>query len=205
MATTNLNSSSPKTIVDYLDKNLGVQNTNRFHVTISRPGQTLSTDFFCDLAQLPSKKIKAYSDMLSGSASANPVQYGVEYGSNLFQFVLEESWVSRTYFENWMSEMFTTTNGGWFSSSQGNTSVAPYENNKVKFFDDVAGTIQIDALSVASDQGIPIVNATYIMRGCIPVQIVPTNFDDKQLNSAVRFQVNIAYRYYQYTSLYKGS
>lgn len=179
--------NGPGGIVNYINSQKGVQLTTRFSVSVVRP-QTEEISFMCDLAYLPAKKIKIYNDYLSGSASPLPIPYGLMYSSNLMQFVVEETWASRKYFENWMSDIFGYAGGG--------RNEADVLNNKVRFYDDVSGTITIQAISYFGNGNEPIINATYIMTGCVPIELVTTKFDSATFNTPLKFPVNILYRTY---------
>lgn len=206
-----LTPGTPNTIMKYLASQGGVQNANRFHVYFTGPDGTL--DFLAENIQLPTKKLKAFSNQLSGSAAPIPIPFGVDYGTVLVTLVVEESWRSRTFFENWMNKVFNTSplsRGQSLSQGIGNLlgTIPPLASdtdympsyNKVGYYDDIAGKVKIQALSVQgnTNTGETLINREYNLYGCFPIQFVPVNMDEKQMNTALRFQVNIAYSYYTY-------
>jgi len=179
--TSPLYSGTPGGIMEYISQQKGIQLSTKFRVSISRPNAD-SVEFLCDMAQIPSRKIRAYNDFMSGAAAPIGIPYGIDYNSNVFQFVTEESWVSRKYFENWQS--------GFFKDSNGNSNEY---FNRVDFLENIAGDIQIVALSVGGPAGNPTTNATILLQDCIPLEIVPTKFDESAFNTPLRFMVNMFY------------
>ena len=180
--TSPLYSGTPGGIMEYISQQKGIQLSTKFRVLITRINTSQAVEFMCDMAQLPSRKIRAYNDFMSGAASPIGIPYGIDYNSNVFQFVTEESWVSRKYFEDWQSSFFKDSNG---TSNQ--------YFNRVEFLENVAGTIKIEALSVGGRAGNPKVNAIVDLYDCIPLEIVPVKFDESAFNTPVRFMVNVFY------------
>ena len=184
-----LHSGTPAGLMEYITQNNGLQHACRFRVSILRMGEEFENTFLCNLAQVPSARIKIYQDILSGSSSPIPIPYGIEYGSNILEFSIEESWISRAYFEKWQSSIFAV--------SGGETKAVPILNNRVRFYDDIIGKIRIEAISVQGN----IVPATYQLYGCVPMEIVPTQFESLNgFNNVLKFSVNMIYRYYTVTT-----
>lgn len=184
-----LTPGTPNTIMRYIASQKGIQTANRFHVYIQRPGEDI-VDFITESVQLPQKMIKVFPDALSGSSSPIPVPYSLEYGGSLMSFIVEDSWRSRTFFENWANTIF------WGKEE----TTLPYGRNKVAYYDDLVGQIKVQALSIGGDfQGESRINAEYNFYGCVPVQFVPANMDERQMNTVLKFQMNIAYKYYTYS------
>ena len=185
-----LHGGTPAGLIEYIEKNKGLQHASRFRVSIQRNGEQIDEPhiFLCGLAQVPTAKIKIYQDVLSGSASIIPSPYGIEYSGNLLEFIIEESWASRSYFENWQSSIFAQSGGAIHE--------VPVFNNRVRFYEDVIGKIEIEAISI----GTPAENTTplkYELYGCIPMEIVPTQFESLNgFNNVLKFSVNMIYRYY---------
>jgi hypothetical protein len=185
-----LHDGTPAGLIEYIEKNKGLQHASRFRVSIQRIGEEIDEKhiFLCGLAQVPNAKIKIYQDVLSGSASIIPIPYGIEYSGNLLEFIIEESWASRSYFENWQSSIFARSGGVIHE--------VPVFNNRVRFYEDVIGKIEIEAISI----GKPAENTTplkYELYGCIPMEIVPTQFESLNgFNNVLKFSVNMIYRYY---------
>lgn len=180
--------NSISTLQNYINSQKGIQLPNRYHVTIKRKDQEQHVDFICSMAQLPSRRVKAYADMLSGVASPIGIPYGVEYVNNLMEFVIEESFVSRKYFEDWISLFFTDE----FERSD-----SDYVN-RVNFVENTTGEIKIQALSVQARGTTPIINASYTLYECFPLELIPTKFDEAMINSTMKFTVNIFYSRYKY-------
>lgn len=176
-----LYSGTPGGIMEYISQQKGIQLSTKFRVSITRPN-TQAVDFMCDMAQVPSRKIRAYNDFMSGAAAPIGIPYGVDYNSNVFQFVTEESWVSRKYFEDWQSAFFKDSNG---KSNE--------YFNRVEFLETVAGDIQIRALSAGGPAGDPATTAIVVMSDCIPLEIVPVKLDASAFNTPLRFMVNMFY------------
>ena len=184
-----LHSGTPAGLMEYITQNNGLQHACRFRVSILRMGEEFENTFLCNLAQVPSARIKIYQDILSGSSSPIPIPYGIEYSSNILEFSIEESWISRAYFEKWQSSIFAV--------SGGETKAVPILNNRVRFYDDIIGKIRIEAISVQGN----IVPATYQLYGCVPMEIVPTQFESLNgFNNVLKFSVNMIYRYYTVTT-----
>ena len=185
-----LHDGTPAGLIEYIRKNKGLQHASRFRVSIQRNGdqRTEPLIFLCGLAQVPNAKIKIYQDILSGSASIIPIPYGIEYSGNLLEFMIEESWASRSYFENWQSSIF--------AKSGGIINPVPVFNNRVRFYEDVIGKIEIEAVSVANNTDTT--PFKYELYGCIPMEIVPTQFESLNgFNNVLKFSVNMIYRYYK--------
>ncbi len=176
-----LYSGTPGGIMEYISQQKGIQLSTKFRVTVTKPNST-PVEFLCDMAQVPSRKIRAYNDFMSGAAAPIGIPYGIDYNSNVFQFVTEESWISRRYFEDWQS--------AFFKDSDGNSNEY---FNKVEFLENVAGKIVITALSVGGPAGNPTINANVTLYDCIPLEIVPVKFDDAAFNTPLRFMVNMFY------------
>ena len=186
-----LHDGTPAGLIEYISKNKGLQHASRFRVSIQRKGdqRTEPLIFLCGLAQVPNAKIKIYQDILSGSASIIPIPYGIEYSGNLLEFMIEESWASRSYFENWQSSIFAKS-GDVIDSR-------PHFNNRVRFYEDVIGKIEIEAVSSAKQEE-ETTPFKYELYGCIPMEIVPTQFESLNgFNNVLKFSVNIIYRYYK--------
>ena len=160
---------SPGPIMDDLSS-LGIQHASRFGIAITRPNAQ-NIHLHCDMAQVPSKSLRVREDYLSGMASPIPAHIGYKVNSNVFQFIIEETWATRRYFEDWQSYCFT--------------------RNKVRLLDEVAGTIAIYALSITGSGVSANTNLVYQLEQCIPIQVVPTKFDSASLNAPIRFMVNI--------------
>jgi hypothetical protein len=193
---------TPGSIHSYVESQKGIQLSTRFNVIIKWPGAE-EKNFMCDMSYLPAKQIKIYNDLLSGSASPLPIPFGLKYPQFLMQFIIEETWASRKYFEDWMSAMFGYAGGsGWLTTAltggrASGRNPADVLNNKVRYYDDVAGSVQVQAISSAGGKGgEPIVNATYVMTGCIPIELIPTKFDAAAFNTPMRYSVNMLYRTY---------
>lgn len=185
-----LHDGTPAGLMEYITKNNGLQHACRYRVSIQRIGEQDENSFICNVVQVPSAKIKIYQDMMSGSSSVIPIPYGIEYSNNLLEFAIEESWASRAYFEKWQSSIFAV--------SGGKTNPVPILNNRVRFYDDIIGRIRIEAISVAAN----IVPATYQLYGCIPMEIIPTQFESLNgFNNVLKFSVNMIYRYYTVKTL----
>ncbi len=148
----------------------GVQHASRFGIAVTRPNAE-NIHLHCDMAQVPSKFLRVREDYLSGMASPIPASIGYKVNSNVFQFIIEETWKTRKYFEDWQSYCFT--------------------RNKVRLLDEIAGTIAINALSTNGSGGSAFTNIVYQLEQCIPIQVVPTKLDAASLNAPVRFMVNI--------------
>ena len=184
-----LHDGTPAGLIEYIRKNNGLQHASRFRVKIQRMGDQLTEPliFLCGLAQVPNAKIKIYQDILSGSASIIPIPYGIEYSGNLLEFMIEESWASRSYFENWQSSIF--------AKSGDVIDEVPVFNNRVRFYEDVIGKIEIEAISIANNPDTTPMK--YELYGCIPMEIVPTQFESLNgFNNVLKFSVNMIYRYY---------
>ena len=185
-----LHDGTPAGLMEYISKNNGLQHASRFRVSIQRNGEQIDEPhiFLCGLAQVPTAKIKIYQDVLSGSASIIPIPYGIEYSGNLLEFMIEESWASRRYFEDWQSSIFAKS-GGIIDS-------VPVFNNRVRFYEDVIGKVEIEAISVANN--IDTAPLKYELYGCVPMEIVPTQFESLNgFNNVLKFSVNMIYRYYK--------
>ena len=186
-----LNDGTPAGLMEYITKNKGLQHASRFKVTIQRNGEQIDEPhvFLCGIAQIPNAKIKIYQDILSGSASIIPIPYGIEYSGNLLEFMIEESWASRLYFENWQSSIF--------AKSGGRIDEVPVFNNRVRFYEDVIGKIEIEAVSSAKQEE-ETTPFKYELYGCIPMEIVPTQFESLNgFNNVLKFSVNMIYSYYK--------
>jgi len=93
--------------------------------------------------------------------------------SNIFEFVIEGSWSSRKYFEDWKNSIFHVQNG---------------QRSKVNYFEDCTAQIFITALSTKGD-----ISTYFRLDDCIPVQIIPTKMDGSALNTPLKFSVDIMY------------
>ena len=185
-----LHDGTPAGLMEYIRQNNGLQHASRFRVSIQRIGEEIENPhiFLCGLAQVPNAKIKVYQDILSGSASIIPIPYGIEYSGNLLEFMIEESWASRRYFEDWQSSIF--------AKSGGIIDPVPVFNNRVRFYEDVIGKITIEAISIANNPDTEPLK--YELYGCIPMEIVPTQFESLNgFNNVLKFSVNMIYRYYK--------
>jgi hypothetical protein len=182
---------SISTLQNYINSQGGIQLPNRYHVTIKRKDQDQQGEFICSMSQLPSRRVKAYADMLSGVASPIGMPYGVEYVNNLMEFVIEESFASRKYFEDWISSLFTDEFGH---------SDSDYVN-RINFVENATGEIKIEALSVQNRGNSPKVNARYKLYECFPLELIPTKFDETMMNSTMKFTVNMFYSRYTYDML----
>lgn len=177
---------NPGGLFEYLSKNRGIQTSSRYRVIII-PQNGDQQVFLCPLAQIPSKKLKSYGDFLSGAMSPIPAVYGIEYNNNLFDFAIEGNWNSRKYFEDWQT-VATIDANGLSGLGTGGTLV-----NRVGYFDELKRDIKIEALSQTNE-----INYTILLRECIPLEILPAKFDAIEMNSVVRFTVNVFYTHYQY-------
>jgi hypothetical protein len=164
---------NPGGLFEYLKQNNGVQTSSRYRVIIIPPNGSQQV-FLCPLAQIPSKK-------------PIPAIYGIEYNNNLFDFAIEGNWNSRKYFEDWQT-IATIDANGLSGLGTGGTLV-----NRVGYFDDIKRDIKIEALSQTNE-----INYTILLKECIPLEILPAKFDAIEMNSVVRFSVNIFYTSYQY-------
>lgn len=185
-----LHDGTPAGLMEYIRQNNGLQHASRFRVSIQRNGEQIDEPhiFLCGLAQVPNAKIKVYQDILSGSASIIPIPYGIEYSGNLLEFMIEESWASRRYFEDWQSSIF--------AKSGGIIDQVPIFNNRVRFYEDVIGKVEIEAISIANNPDTKPLK--YELYGCIPMEIVPTQFESLNgFNNVLKFSVNMIYRYYK--------
>jgi hypothetical protein len=176
-----LYSGTPGGIMNYISQQKGIQLSTRFRVSITRPNSS-NVDFMCDMAQIPSRKLRAYNDFMSGAAAPIGIPYGMDHNSNVFQFITEETWISRKYFEDWQSAFFKDTSG---NSNE--------DFNRVEFLENVAGDIQIRALSTAGSGGDPITTAIVVLSDSFPLEIVPVKLDASAFNTPVRFMVNVFY------------
>lgn len=174
------NAVDPGRVIDYINV-VGLQNSTRFAIEISDTSSGKPEySFLCDMVQIPSKNMRIKEDYLSGMASPIPAIAGYKIQSNMFQFVIEEMWLSRTYFEKWFSGCFT--------------------KNKVKLIYDpgVLKNIEITALSEGGSGGDPEPTAIYTLYECAPVSLIPSKLDASSLNTAARFQVTVMPTSYQY-------
>ena len=105
----------------------------------------------------------------------------------MFDFAIEGNWNSRKYFEDWQT-VATIDANGLSGLGTGGTLV-----NRVGYFDELKRYIKIEALSQTNE-----INYTILLRECIPLEILPAKFDAIEMNSVVRFTVNVFYTHYQY-------
>ena len=171
--------------MEYMKQDQGIQTSSKYDVLVDRAGYD-TFDFLCSMAQLPSKRIKTYGDMLSGVSSPIGIPFGLEYQNNLMEFIIEGDWKSRSYFEGWAKTIFV----GPENSARPNPS-------KVKYVDEFYGTITIEAFDVTNK-----ISAVYYLRECFPIQIVPSKFEDMSTNTPVKFVVELFYNYYDYAPSY---
>ena len=166
------NRITPSAFFEYFSSSetIGPQLSSRFGVTIMRKNKQDAV-FLCDMAQVPSYKIRAYQDFLSGSVSPIPIPYGKVLNSNIFQFIVEETWVSRKYFEDWQNSMFNVQNGS---------------KGKVNYIEETGGQIFIQPINMIGKT-----ETYYRLDDCVPVEILPTKLDASSLNQALKFSVNI--------------
>lgn len=148
----------------------GFQLPTRFSVNITRKNKDDAV-FLCDMAQIPSYKIRTYSDFLSGTVSPLPTAFAKNVNTNIFQFIIEGSWASRKYFEDWQNSIFQTTG---------------QQRSKVNYLEDYVG--QIFILPLDNKTGI---NTYYRLDDCVPIEIPPAKLDATSLNTPLKFQVNI--------------
>lgn len=176
---------TPGSIMEYLKTNGGLQRPNRYSVTITRPNQE-PVNFLCSMAQVPSRLIRAFSDYM-GVASPLGIPFRSEFQNNLFEFTTEDSWISRKYFEEWQSSMFVDGNNNFSSSII----------NRANYFDEFAGKITIEAFSIQNSK---FPNAIIDMYECFPIEIVPSKFEGAELNTPLKYMVNMFYSRYVYST-----
>jgi hypothetical protein len=83
-----------------------------------------------------------------------------------------------------------------FARSGGIINPVPVFNNRVRFYEDVIGKIEIEAVSSAKQEK-ETTPFKYKLFGCIPMEIVPTQFESLNgFNNVLKFSVNMIYRYY---------
>lgn len=166
------NRVTPAAFFEYFSsqETIGPQLPSRFSVTIMRKNKEDGV-FLCDMAQIPSYKIRSYQDFLSGSVSPIPTPYGRVVNSNIFQFIIEETWVSRKYFEDWQNSIFILQNGS---------------KSKVNYIEDIGGQIFIQPINMIGKT-----NTYYRLDDCIPVEILPAKLDASSMNQPLKFSVNI--------------
>lgn len=183
-------------LLGYLSSQGGLQRPNRYNVTITRPG-IKEASFLCSLAQIPSRIIRTFSDNLNGAGASIGVPYKSDIGSNLYEFVIEESWLSRKYFEDWQTSLFVNADG----------QISKYDvlAHRANYIDEVAGEIKITALSTQDLFGLgtkgdklQLINASYVLQKCIPLEIIPTAFQMQEQNTSLKFMVNIFAANYLY-------
>lgn len=179
-----INNVNPGAVLDYVNSVGALQNPTRFRVTIFRKTGEKG-EFLCDMAGIPSKKLRMWEDYMTGVISPLPVVFGQRMTTNVFQFVIEDTWISRKFFEDWQRSCFVDA---------GNKSTM--SANKVKYLEDIGGEIWIFPLGHVGDGGKAEDVTYYHMYDCIPLEIIPTKMDASALNQTLKFAVNIYFSNY---------
>lgn len=173
-------------ITEYLlNQNNGPQRSNRYSITITRKDE--EKVFMCETAQLPSRVIRAFSDHTSGVGPPVGIPFRSEIVNSMFTFLIEESWASRHYFEQWQTSVFSNLNNNQSPTARG------LRFAYVNYLEDYIGTMKIDALSI--DGGI---NYTYWLYECFPLEMVPIAFEAQTMNAPLKFTVNMYASHYAF-------
>jgi hypothetical protein len=199
----------PGNVLNTIHSNGGLQAPNRFIVSFWRKNAPEYKQFLCDMVTLPAQKIKVFEDYMSGVMSPIPIPFGRRVETNIFQFVIEESWASRKYFEEWQSSIFPVGN----NIVEENQATA---SKRINYLDEISGTILIKPQSVTGrgqtqdekNEGTPAdvtpLDTSYFrLYDCVPIQIIPARMEGAALNVPLKFSVNIFCSDYKFVSNYK--
>jgi hypothetical protein len=202
-------SGIPGNVLNTIHSNGGLQSANRFVVSIWRKNAPEYKQFLCDMVTLPAQKIKVFEDYMSGVMSPIPIPFGRRVETNIFQFVIEESWTSRQYFEEWQSSIFPIGNN-IIGEEQATAS------KRINYLDDISGIILIKPQSVTGrgqtqDEKFfntpadiaPLDTSFFRLYDCVPIQIIPARMEGAALNVPLKFSVNIFCSDYKFFSNYK--
>jgi len=197
---------SIESLLGTINNMAGVQRSNQYVVYITPPSeletyikdrgskdirenmQQILTDndagiqkYIASSVQIPASVIQYFEDNMapSGNYVAVPVKRQFD---NTFKidFIVDGNWNIRKFFEDWVDLIFNR-----LQNSENRN------NSTVSYYDDIVGTVQIDALSVNGAKA-----KTIWLYGAYPATIMPSVMSHDLQSNYFTFSVDINYRNY---------
>lgn len=196
------NNGGISNILSHFSQN-GFQRTNRFTVSITRPAYVIPgatpndeetkiasvTDtFWATSAQVPSQTIAWYPEPYGPSSPTLQVPLKREFDDRyLIDFIVDQDWKVRKYFEDWMNLIFYPQTGfsGEGKSSKSSRVIPKLDNNEM------LKQIDITALDVNGAE-----KYKFKLYEAFPKLLLPSQFANDLSNQYLSLTVDFTYRYY---------
>lgn len=196
MATSN-NIKSPQksditTLIEAFSTVSGFQKSNRFRINIIPPtnipggSEIIPTSFtvFASNIQTPSQSIIFYEDTMSPSGPPIGIPIRRNYDDRyIIEFIIDKNWNIRSFLDSWIDSIFINS-----------TKSSTKNSTKVQYWDNIVGTLIIEALDQNDN-----VAKTITLYNAYPRQIIPTQFSNDTPNQYLTLIVDMMYRYYTIT------
>jgi hypothetical protein len=188
-------------ILSYFSQN-GFQRTNRYTVSITRPGYTIlgktkqddkevapiTDTFWATSVQIPSQTVAWFPESFGPSSPTLQIPLKREFDDRfLIDFIVDENWKVRKYFEDWINLIFYPQKGFSGEGLITKTSrIIPKLNNK-----EMLKQIDISALNVNGEE-----KYKFTLHEVFPKLLLPSQFANDQPNQYLTLTVDFNYRYY---------
>jgi len=175
-------SNSITEITNYFSK--GFQRSNKFEVTITK-GSAVAGPFWASQSQIPAQTLVFFPETFSPSGPLISIPVKREYDDRfLIDFIVDQDWNVRTYFENWYNTMFTPLAPGLYAAKSNSVVERNSSNN--------LATIAIKALDYDGN-----VKKTFNLYEAYPKLLLPSQFSNDIPNQYLTLTVDFNYRYYR--------
>ena len=175
-------SNSITEITNYFSN--GFQRSNKFEVTITKGGR-VAGPFWASQSQIPSQTLVYFPETFSPSGPPITIPIKREYDERfLIDFIVDQDWNVRTFFENWYNSMFSVISPG-LGGPKSNSVVARNTGGNL-------ATIAIKALDYQGN-----VKKTFNLYEAYPKLLLPGQFSHDIPNQYLTLSVDFNYRYYR--------
>lgn len=183
-----LYNSDVTTLINFFENLSGFQRSNRYRISITPPKVPTSsrvqldpTVLFATNVQIPEQVVLYYPDTMSPSGPNINIPVKRTYDNRfIIEFIVDQKWKSRDFFEGWMDLMFKNT-----------TNATRPNSAFINYFDNITGIFDIYALDVNDN-----VNKHITLYDAYPSTILPTQMMAEAPNDYLLLTVDVNYRYY---------
>jgi hypothetical protein len=173
-------------ITNFFDK--GFQRTNRFEVTIIKDN-TVAGPFWASQSQIPAQTIVYFPETFAPSGPQIMIPVKREYDDRfLIDFIVDQDWKVRIFFENWYNSMFTALNTNLLGAKSNSLVARNTVSNLAK--------IEIKALATNGEE-----KQLITLYEAYPKLLLPGQFSHDIPNQYLTLSVDFNYRYYKITAL----
>lgn len=158
-----------------------VTTLNKDLSTILNDNQDANQKYMASSVQIPAGIVEYYQSLAAPSGNYVDIPVKRQFDKMFkIEFLVDRNWYIRSFFEDWMDLIFNR-----------NKKTENRNNITVSYYDNIVGTVRIDALNVNGDKA-----KSIFLYGAYPTTVIPSATSYDAFNNYLTLQVDMNYRYY---------